>query len=345
MTWSCVASESPIGVAIMVHVPLTGEYGRFACHSPSGRAQRLSRNPDETTTSGRNCTLMPSTEEETKPVELGFEEIADQLLPANPKMSPDGRAVAFTVTARSRKGEQTERAIWLSRHGEQATRFSGGESDDREVSFSPDGTPLGFLSNRKNPKKSAIYPLPLASRAISYLAMDSTRRQRHRCHHQDSRDHMMAHPLARKTVEHLLGNGMRCNLPRTDSGREMPVPSPYHSQRHLRYLRILARSVLVRLRLASDLRPSLRSYHRCTQQGLARKEAIKQSESSCLTPSLDQESNDFHFTQYRGRPLLSVEHCLGISRSKSSWTQPHRHRPSFLNPCLAVQSAFENPEA
>jgi len=104
---------------------------------------------------------MPFVDEQIKPVELGFEEIADQLVPANPKISTDGRAVAFTVTSRSRKGEHTERAIWLSRRGEPATRFSGGESDDREVSFSPDGTTLAFLSNRMDPKMTAIYLLPL----------------------------------------------------------------------------------------------------------------------------------------------------------------------------------------
>jgi len=104
---------------------------------------------------------MSSTEEESRPVELGFEEIADQLYPANPKVSPDGKLVAFTVAPRSRKGEHTERAIWLSRNGEPATRFSGGESDDREVSFAPDGRRLAFLSNRTDPKKTAIYLLPL----------------------------------------------------------------------------------------------------------------------------------------------------------------------------------------
>ncbi len=102
-----------------------------------------------------------SKNEEAKPSELGFEEIADQLHPADPKVSPDGKTVAFTVTARSRKGEHTERAIWLARDGEPAWRFTGGESDDREASFSPDGQTLAFLSNRKDPKRSAIYLLPL----------------------------------------------------------------------------------------------------------------------------------------------------------------------------------------
>lgn len=99
--------------------------------------------------------------DETKPAELTFEEIADQLYPSNPVISPDGRAVAFTVTSRSRKGEHTERAIWLSRDGKPAVRFSGGETDDHDVSFGPDGTRLAFLSNRKDPKASAIYLLPL----------------------------------------------------------------------------------------------------------------------------------------------------------------------------------------
>lgn len=91
--------------------------------------------------------LMPSADKGSLPVELGFEEIAEQLYPAGPKISPDGRTVAFTVTARSRKGEHTERAVWLSRDGEPARRFSGGDTDDREVSFSPDGRMLAFLTS------------------------------------------------------------------------------------------------------------------------------------------------------------------------------------------------------
>ncbi len=104
---------------------------------------------------------MSQDEESKKPVELGFEEIADKLVPLNPKISPDGNTVVFTVTSASRKTESPESAIWLSRNGEPAKRFSGGEFHDRDVSWSPDGTRLAFLSNRKDHKKTAIYLLPV----------------------------------------------------------------------------------------------------------------------------------------------------------------------------------------
>src|SRR5690606_4725047 len=60
-----------------------------------------------------------------------------------------------------RKGEHTESAIWLSRDGQPAKRFTGGESNDHDVSWSPDGTRLAFLSNRKDRKEEGIYVLPV----------------------------------------------------------------------------------------------------------------------------------------------------------------------------------------
>lgn len=93
--------------------------------------------------------------------ELGFEEIADRLIPTEPRISPDGALVVFTVGTRSKKNEHPERAIWLSRNGEPSIRFSGGESHDHDPRWSPDGTRLLFLSNRKDKEKDGIYLLPI----------------------------------------------------------------------------------------------------------------------------------------------------------------------------------------
>lgn len=92
---------------------------------------------------------------------LGFEEIVDRLVPAEPRISPDGRFVACTSGTAGKKGEHPERAIWLSRDGAPARRFSGGESDDSGLAWSPDSTRLAFLSNRSDPKKKGLFLLPV----------------------------------------------------------------------------------------------------------------------------------------------------------------------------------------
>ncbi len=92
---------------------------------------------------------------------LGYEEIVDRLIPSEPRISPDGALVTFTVSTWSKKGDHPERAIWLSRNGEPAVRFSGGESNDHDIHWSPDGTRLLFLSNRKDKEKDGIYLLPV----------------------------------------------------------------------------------------------------------------------------------------------------------------------------------------
>ena len=102
--------------------------------------------------------------EETKPKPLTPEELADRLVPNDPRISPDGRHVAFTVQAASKKEEYTESAIWLSRDGAPATRFTAGVGSDNSPRWSPDGTRLAFLSDRKDTKehdKSMVYLLDL----------------------------------------------------------------------------------------------------------------------------------------------------------------------------------------
>jgi dipeptidyl aminopeptidase/acylaminoacyl peptidase len=92
---------------------------------------------------------------ETKAPELSPEEIADRLRPSDPRISPDGKAVAFVVAPLGKKEEQVKQAIWWSRDGQPAKQFSGGEHSDHSPRWSPDGTKLAFISNRKDKEGKA----------------------------------------------------------------------------------------------------------------------------------------------------------------------------------------------
>lgn len=103
---------------------------------------------------------MTSQDDPKGPV-IGYEEIADRLVPAEPRISPNGQSVACTAGTLGKKEEHPNRAIWLSRHGAPAKRFSGGEWNDHGIAWSPDSTRLAFLSNRVDPKKEGLYLVPV----------------------------------------------------------------------------------------------------------------------------------------------------------------------------------------
>jgi dipeptidyl aminopeptidase/acylaminoacyl peptidase len=96
----------------------------------------------------------------TSPVTI--EEIADRLAPGEPRISPDGRHVAFTVAMRARKEDRFDRAIWISTDGAPARRFTTGKGDHTELAWSPDSNTLLFIARREKDDDSRIYALPIA---------------------------------------------------------------------------------------------------------------------------------------------------------------------------------------
>jgi dipeptidyl aminopeptidase/acylaminoacyl peptidase len=86
-------------------------------------------------------------------------EIADRLAPSDPRISPDGRHVAFTVAMRGRKDDRFDRAIWVSTDGAPARRFTTGKGDHTGLAWSPDSTTLLFLAQRENDEETRIYTL------------------------------------------------------------------------------------------------------------------------------------------------------------------------------------------
>lgn len=96
-----------------------------------------------------------------KPAPLTPEELADRLAPSDPRISPDGRHVAFAVAPAGRRGEHPDQAIWLSRDGAPAEQFTSGIACDNAPRWSPDGTRLLFLSDRAEREKSKLYLISL----------------------------------------------------------------------------------------------------------------------------------------------------------------------------------------
>ena len=76
------------------------------------------------------------------------EELADRLVPEDPRLSPDGRAVVFAVAPPGKKGEHKDQALWLSRDGAPARPFTAGTAHDANPRWSPDGGRILFCSDR-----------------------------------------------------------------------------------------------------------------------------------------------------------------------------------------------------
>ena len=90
------------------------------------------------------------------------EELADRVVPAEPRISPDGRSVVFVAAPAGQKGEHPERALWISRDGAAARKLTAGVFDDRVPRWSPDGSKVLFLSDRvKRGEESGLYVLPM----------------------------------------------------------------------------------------------------------------------------------------------------------------------------------------
>ncbi|HVL22885.1 MAG TPA: S9 family peptidase [Thermomicrobiales bacterium] len=90
-----------------------------------------------------------------------IEEIVDRVVPADPRISPDGRHIAFTAATSGRKGKRHDRAIWLSTDGAPARRFTGGNANNRDPRWSPDGARLAFIAEREGDDDARLYVLPI----------------------------------------------------------------------------------------------------------------------------------------------------------------------------------------
>jgi len=85
----------------------------------------------------------------------------DRLLAVeDPRCSPDGQWVAYTVTGSDRKADKRRSAVWMVNwDGTQDIRLSYGPESDKSSRWSPDGKYLAFLSARPAKGKDQIWLL------------------------------------------------------------------------------------------------------------------------------------------------------------------------------------------
>ncbi len=91
------------------------------------------------------------------------EDVYELASASDPRLSPDGKTVAFVVTRVDRAANDYRSAIFLAPADGSSPprRLTAGEKQDGAPRWSPDGTELAFASNRAGEKKQ-LYVLPLS---------------------------------------------------------------------------------------------------------------------------------------------------------------------------------------
>jgi dipeptidyl aminopeptidase/acylaminoacyl peptidase len=80
---------------------------------------------------------------------------------SDPRISPDGRRVAFVVTALSEERDEYLANIWvIDAAGGEPRRFTAGPGRDTAPRWSPDGAWLAFLSEREARARAQLHVMP-----------------------------------------------------------------------------------------------------------------------------------------------------------------------------------------
>jgi dipeptidyl aminopeptidase/acylaminoacyl peptidase len=92
------------------------------------------------------------------------EEIADRLVPCDPRISPDGSRVVFVLSPGGKSGEKWTRSLWIAGDGQPARQFTVSAADDCDPRWSPDGSRVLFRSNRLKPGSDEyrLFALPVS---------------------------------------------------------------------------------------------------------------------------------------------------------------------------------------
>jgi len=97
------------------------------------------------------------------PAPLRVEELADRIVPVDPRISPDGARVVFVADPVSQKEERRTRALWLAEANGPARQLTVGTSDNNDPRWSQDGARLIFRSDRRKSDEEEwrLFLLPL----------------------------------------------------------------------------------------------------------------------------------------------------------------------------------------
>ncbi|MBW3633067.1 MAG: S9 family peptidase [Chloroflexi bacterium] len=79
------------------------------------------------------------------------EELADRIVPADPRISPDGSRVVFVAATASKAAEKRTRSLWVVNSGLAPRQLTAGTADDCDPRWSPDGSRILFRSDRLKP--------------------------------------------------------------------------------------------------------------------------------------------------------------------------------------------------
>lgn len=102
------------------------------------------------TSTRRGATTVTASEADAP---LTPQELADRMVPADPRISPDGRRVLFTAAPVGKKGETPEQAVWIAEPGSAPRKLTAGTAEDTAPRWSPDGDRVLFISDRLKPGK------------------------------------------------------------------------------------------------------------------------------------------------------------------------------------------------
>lgn len=95
-----------------------------------------------------------------KNASVSFEKWASLKSASNPRISPDGKTIVYTITTTDWANNTYDSELWMAREGEepvQLTRTSKASSSN--AAFTPDGKYVSFLANRG--EKTQIYIIPI----------------------------------------------------------------------------------------------------------------------------------------------------------------------------------------
>jgi dipeptidyl aminopeptidase/acylaminoacyl peptidase len=93
-----------------------------------------------------------------------FEEaIVETLAPGDPQLSPNGNLVIWTASPYGKTGDFPESSIWIaaSDGSDSGRQFTFGETNDTSPRWSPDGSCIAFLSDRKERGTMGLYLLSI----------------------------------------------------------------------------------------------------------------------------------------------------------------------------------------